>query len=104
MDYQKAVVLGTVDSVSDLRQTEKSQVRTINLVTDDKGFKTYFKCALWGKKVDAIDALGITKGSRILVEGPLKKELYTKKDGSKSESIVINANEVVFLSDGEAPF
>ena len=40
----------------------------------------------------------LTKGTKVLVAGPLKVKEYNKKDGSKGTSLCVNANTLTLVS------
>lgn len=69
----------------------------------------WFQIVVWGKLVDAV-ATYVRKGMLVAVSGSVEIRSYEAKDGSKRESVEINASRVDFLGgagadreDGDAP-
>lgn len=55
----------------------------------------FFTCVAFGKIAETIDKLSIGKGTKLLVEGEVRNNNYTNKDGQKvyGTQIVVNSFE-----------
>lgn len=62
---------------------------------------TWFKVTVWGKQAEVANEY-LAKGRQVYVEGKLRQEEYTDKDGNKRTNLVVNATDVQFLSPREA--
>jgi len=64
---------------------------------------TWFRITVWGRQAEAANQY-LSKGRQVYIEGRLKMEEYTGRDGNPRSSLVVNASDVQFLGsagDGE---
>lgn len=62
----------------------------------DKETTTWFRCTLFGKQAEAV-AQYLTKGKLVFVEGQLRQEEYTNKDGQTKTSLEVNVTSLQLL-------
>ena len=63
---------------------------------------TWFRVSVWGKQAESISQY-LLKGRQVYVEGRLRTEEYTDRDGNKRISLEVTASDVQLLgsrSDG----
>lgn len=63
----------------------------------DKESTTWFRVTVWGKQGENCNEY-LRKGSQVYVEGRLRQEEYTDRDGMKRYNLEVNASDVKFLS------
>jgi single-strand DNA-binding protein len=61
---------------------------------------TWFRVTVWRKQAEACQQY-LTKGRQVYVEGRLKQQEFTDRDGNKRTSLEVNATDVQFLGTGE---
>lgn len=61
---------------------------------------TWFRCALFGKRAEGLNELGLTKGTKVLVRGRVKLNQYEKRDGTMGASLEVMADDVELLGGG----
>lgn len=88
---------GTANCKLSVATTEKRQ---------DREFTTWFRITVWGKQAELCNEY-LYKGSQVYIEGRLRQEEYTDREGNKRFSLEVNATDVQFLGkkndNGEAP-
>src|SRR5262245_32077051 len=62
----------------------------------DKETTTWFRVTVWGKQGENCNEY-LSKGSQVYVEGRLRSEEFTDRDGQKRTSLEVNATDVKFL-------
>jgi single-strand DNA-binding protein len=78
---------GTANCKLSVASTEKRQ---------DKEFTTWFRITVWGKQGELCNEY-LAKGSQVYVEGRLRQEEYTDREGQKRTTLEVNASDVQFL-------
>lgn len=58
---------------------------------------TWFKITVWGKQAEVANQY-LGKGRQVYVEGRLRQEEYTDREGVKRTSLVVNATDIQFLT------
>ena len=64
---------------------------------DAQDITTWFKITVWGKQAETANQY-LAKGRQVYIEGRLRQEEYTDREGMKRTSLVVNASEVQFLT------
>lgn len=57
---------------------------------------TWFRVAVWGRQAELVNEY-LAKGRQVYIEGRLRQEEYTDKDGNQRTSLEVNATDVQFL-------
>ncbi|MBP3425664.1 MAG: single-stranded DNA-binding protein [Rikenellaceae bacterium] len=109
----KAILIGNVGADPEVRSLESGvkvcriRLATTERVRKDDGWGDHTEwhtVVLWRGLADVADKY-VRKGSRIYVEGPLRSNEWTDKDGNRRVTIEIIASEMKLLdrrADGDA--
>lgn len=101
MDLNRLQIIGNMTSDAELKRTTAGKevtqfsVATNEQYTDAKGQKVseaeFHNCTAWGKLAEIVSGYA-GKGSRVFVEGRLKTEEYTNKQGEmvKTKKVVVS--------------
>ena len=103
----KVILIGNVGDEPELRHTQNGgSVLNLSVATttvyydaskERKESTEWHKVTIWGKPAERI-AAEAHKGSRVAVEGALKTNTWTDKEGNKKKDVVINASSVHVLN------
>ena len=102
--YNKVILIGNMVRDAEMRGRE-SKVASFTIAVsrswkDKSGMKQeatdYIKCVAFGSTGEIVSNY-TSKGSRIAVDGELRKEKYTNQSGEKKSSWVVHVNNVVLL-------
>lgn len=103
MSLNKSTIIGNIGRDAELRYTPNGNaVADVSVaVTEKRGqnsepVTTWFKVTLWGKFAEAM-APHMTKGKQVYVEGPVRLEQYTDRDGNQRSALAITASEIKLL-------
>lgn len=109
MSFNKIIIVGNLGRDPELRYTPQgSAVCNFSLATNekkrDKGgdlqdVTTWFRVTLWNKQAENASKY-LTKGSPVYVEGRLRIEEWTDKDGKIRYTLEVQATDMQFLSGG----
>ncbi|HEY8280154.1 MAG TPA: single-stranded DNA-binding protein [Bdellovibrionota bacterium] len=105
-NVNKIILVGNLGREPELKYTPKGQaVLHISLATN-REFKTaegeakketaWHKAVIWGKRGEAC-AKYLTKGSRIYIEGELRMNKWTDKEGKPRSTPEIHVSDIQFL-------
>ena len=107
--YNRVVLLGHLTRDPEARQLQSGTLCGFSLAVNHR-FKDregnqkeevcFVDCTAFGKTADAI-AKYATKGRLLLVEGRLKLEQWTAKDGSKRSAHRVVVEQFQFMPDGK---
>ena len=91
---------GNLGKDAEIKQIGDNQLLEFS-VANSVGYGTkkdtvWFKCALWGKRGEAI-AQYMTKGTSVFVTGELSLRTYTNKEGVEKTSPEVRVNGVDFV-------
>ena len=64
---------------------------------DAQDITTWFKITVWGKQAETANQY-LAKGRQVYIEGRLRQEEYTDREGIKRTSLTVNASDVQFLT------
>jgi single-strand DNA-binding protein len=67
----------------------------------DREVTTWFKISAWGKTGENCQQY-LQKGSQVYIEGRLRQEEYTDRDGNKRYTLEVNASNVRFFGGGQS--
>ncbi len=110
MSFNKIIIIGNLGRDPELRYTPQgSAVCSFSLATNEKrrdksgemqDVTTWFKITTWSKQAE-IASKYLTKGKPVYIEGRLRVEEYTDRDGKSRFSLEVNATDMQFLSGGD---
>ncbi|MFM8393378.1 MAG: single-stranded DNA-binding protein, partial [Acidobacteriota bacterium] len=94
--FNKIIIVGHLGRDQEMRYTPQgTAVSNFSIATTerrkDRGgeaqeITTWFRVSLWGKQAEAVSQY-LTKGKQVYVEGRLRTEEYTDRDGNKRISL-----------------
>lgn len=109
MSFNKIIIVGNLGRDPELRYTPQgTAVCNFSIATNEKrrdkagemqDVTTWFKVTLWGKQAE-VAAKYLTKGSSVYVEGRLRVEEWTDRDGNNRQTLDVNGSDIQFLSGG----
>ncbi|MFV0389871.1 MAG: single-stranded DNA-binding protein [Pyrinomonadaceae bacterium] len=110
MSFNKIIIVGNLGRDPELRYTPQGGTAVCNfsLATNERrrdkdgqwtDETTWFKITLWGKQAENA-AKYLTKGSPVYIEGRLRLDEWTDRDGNNRQTLDVNASEMQFLSGG----
>jgi single-strand DNA-binding protein len=109
MSFNKIIVVGNLGRDPELRYTPQGNaVCDFSVATNEKrrdkagemqNVVTWFRVTLWNKQAENASKY-LTKGSPVYIEGRLRIEEWTDRDGKTRQSLEINATDMQFLSSG----
>ncbi|MEJ7846690.1 MAG: single-stranded DNA-binding protein [Pyrinomonadaceae bacterium] len=109
MSFNKVIIVGHLGRDPELRYTPQgSAVCNFSMATTDKRrdksgefqeVTTWFKVTLWEKKAE-VAAKYLTKGTQVYIEGRLRVEEWTDRDGKNRSTLEVQGTEMQFLSSG----
>jgi len=105
--FNKIVIVGYLGRDPELRYTPQGMaVCNFSIATTEKrkeartgeaqDITTWFKVTLWGRQAEVANQY-LSKGRQVYIEGRLRQEEYTDRDGVRRTSLVVNATDVHFL-------
>lgn len=109
MSFNKIIVIGNLGRDPELRYTPQGDaVCDFSIATNEKkrdkagelqDITTWFRVTLWRKQAENASKY-LTKGSPVYIEGRLRVEEWTDKDGKTRYNLEINATDMQFISGG----
>lgn len=109
MSFNKCIIVGNLGKDPELRYTpNNTAVANLSVATTEKkrssdgefeNVTTWFRVTLWGKQAENA-AKYLTKGSPVYLEGRLRVEEWTDKDGNNRFTLEVNGTDMQFLSGG----
>ena len=105
--FNKITIVGYLGRDPELRYTPQGiAVCNFSIATTEKrkeartgesqDITTWFKVTLWGKKAEIANQY-LSKGKQVYIEGALRQEEWTDREGAKRTSLVVNATDMQFL-------
>lgn len=111
MSFNKVIVVGNLGRDPELRYTPQgTAVCDFSIATNEKkrdksgemqNVTTWFRVTLWNKLAENASKY-LTKGSPVYIEGRLRIEEWTDKDGKNRSTLEINGTDMQFLGGGAA--
>ncbi len=106
MSFNKIIIVGNLGRDPELRYTPQGNaVCNFSVATSekkrDKGgdmqdITTWFRVTLWGKQAETASKY-LTKGSQVYVEGRLRMEEWTDRDGKTRQTLDVNGTDMQFI-------
>ena len=105
--FNKIVIVGYLGKDPELRYTPQGiAVCNINVATTERrkdsrtgepqDITTWFRVTLWRRLAEIANQY-LSKGKQVYVEGRLRQEEYTDRDGVKRTSLAVDATDLHFL-------
>jgi single-strand DNA-binding protein len=104
--FNKITIVGYLGKDPELRYTPQGDaVCNISVATTERrkdaageprDFTTWFRITLWRRQAE-LCAEYFHKGSQIYIEGRLRQDEYTDRDGNKRQSLVVTATDMQFI-------
>ena len=104
--FNKVTIVGYLGRDPEIRYTPQGtpvcnfSVATTERRKDRSGelqdITTWFRVAVWGKQAEAANQY-LAKGRQVYVEGRLRQDEYTDRDGNKRTTLEVSATDVQFL-------
>ena len=114
MSFNKIIVVGNLGRDPELRYTPQgTPVCNFTVATNEKrkdragefqDVTTWFRVTLWGKQAETASQY-LTKGRPIYIEGRLRLEEWTDRDGKQRFTLEVHATDMQFVGGrtDEAP-
>lgn len=107
MSFNKIIIIGNLGRDPELRYTPQGSAvcnfpvatseRRKNASGEQEEITTWFRVTTWGRQAELANEF-LTKGKPVYVEGRLRVEEYTDRDGKPRTSLEVNATDVQFIS------
>lgn len=105
--FNKIILVGYLGRDPELRYTPQgTAICKFSIATSEKRkhndgeaeeSTTWFRCTAWGRQGELAQEY-LSKGSQAYVEGQLREEKYTDREGQTRSSLEVNVREIYFLS------
>ena len=109
MSFNRIILVGNLGRDPELKYTPQgTPVCTFSLATNErrkdpqgapKDLTTWFRVTLWGRQAETA-AQYLQKGRAVYVEGRLRVEEYTGKEGAPRHSLEVTATDLQFIGGG----
>jgi single-strand DNA-binding protein len=106
MSFNKIIIVGNLGRDPELRYTPQgTPVCSFSVATNEKrkdrsgeaqDVTTWFKITLWGRQAETASQY-LTKGRPVYIEGRLRVEEYTDREGKTRQSLEVNATDLQFI-------
>lgn len=110
MSFNKIILVGNLGRDPELRYTPQgTPVCSFSLATNERrkdktgemqDQTTWFKVTLWGRQAETASQY-LTKGRPIYIEGRLRVEEWTDRDGKPRHTLEVHATEMQFIGGGQ---
>ena len=109
MSFNKIIVVGNLGRDPELRYTPQgTPVCSFTVATNEKrkdragemqDFTTWFRVTLWGRQAETASQY-LTKGRPVYIEGRLRLEEWTDRDGKQRYTLEVHATDMQFIGGG----
>ena len=110
MSFNKIILVGNLGRDPELRYTPQgTPVCSFSLATNERrkdrntgentDLTTWFRVTLWGWQAETASQY-LTRGRPVYIEGRLRVEEYTDRDGKPRHSLEVNATDMQFIGGG----
>jgi single-strand DNA-binding protein len=106
MSFNKIILVGNLGRDPELRYTPQgTPVCSFTVATNEKrkdksgetqDFTTWFRVTLWGRQAETASQY-LTKGRPVYVEGRLRLEEWTDRDGKPRYTLEVHATDMQFI-------
>ena len=109
MSFNKIIIVGNLGRDPELRYTPQgTPVCSFTLATNERrkdktgemqDQTTWFRITLWGRQAETASQY-LTKGRPVYIEGRLRVEEWTDRDGKPRHTLEVHATEMQFIGSG----
>lgn len=109
MSFNKIILVGNLGRDPELRYTPQgTPVCSFTVATNEKrkdktgetqDVTTWFRVTLWGRQAETASQY-LTKGRPIYIEGRLRMEEWTDRDGKQRYTLEVHATDMQFIGGG----
>ncbi len=106
MSFNKIIIVGNLGRDPELRYTPQgTPVCSFSLATNERrkdktgemqDLTTWFKITLWGRQAETASQY-LTKGRPVYIEGRLRVEEWTDRDGKPRHTLEVHATDMQFI-------
>lgn len=114
MSFNKIIIVGNLGRDPELRYTPQgTPVCSFTVATNDKrkdktgeqqDITTWFRVTIWGRQAETASQY-LTKGRPVYIEGRLRMEEWSDRDGKQRSTLEVHATDMQFIGgrNEEAP-
>jgi single-strand DNA-binding protein len=112
MSFNKITLVGNLGRDPELRYTAQgTPVCSFSMATNERrkdkqgemqDVTTWFRVTLWGRQAETASQY-LTKGRPVYIEGRLRVEEWTDRDGKPRYTLEVNATDMQFIGGGARP-
>jgi single-strand DNA-binding protein len=105
--FNKIMIVGYLGRDPEIRYTPQGQaVCNFSIATtekrkdntgDQQEITTWFRVTLWGRQAEVANQY-LAKGRQVYIEGRLRQNDYTDREGNRRTSLEVSATDIQFLS------
>ena len=109
MSFNKIIIVGNLGRDPELRYTPQgTAVCNFSMATNEKrrdkagemqDITTWFRITLWSRQAENASKY-LTKGNSVYIEGRLKLDEWTDRDGNTRQTLDVTATDMQFISGG----
>lgn len=109
MSFNRIILVGNLGKDPELRYTTSGDpVCSFSMATNERrkdksgeiqDQTTWFRVTLWGRRAEAASQY-LAKGRSVYIEGRLRVEEWTDRDGKPRYTLEVNGTEMQFISGG----
>lgn len=109
MSFNKIILVGNLGRDPELRYTPQgTPVCSFTVATNEKrkdragemqDFTTWFRVTLWGRQAETASQY-LTKGRPVYIEGRIRLEEWTDRDGKQRYTLEVHATDMQFIGGG----
>lgn len=110
MSFNKVTIVGNLGRDPELRYTPQgTPVTSFTMATTEKrkgksgdreDITTWFKVTIWGRQAETASQY-LTKGRQVYIEGRLRVEEWTDKDGKPRHTLEVTATDMQFIGGAQ---
>jgi len=112
MSFNKIILVGNLGRDPELRYTPQgTPVCSFSLATNERrkdrntgennDIKTWFRVTLWGRQAETASQY-LTRGRPVYIEGRLRVEEWTDRDGKPRHTLEVHATDMQFIGGGRS--
>src|SRR5512132_3553654 len=111
MSFNKVILVGNLGRDPELRYTPQgTPVCTFSMATNERrkdksgemqAQTTWFRVTLWGRQAETASQY-LSRGRPVYIEGRLRVEEWTDRDGKPRHTLEVNATDMQFIGGGRA--
>ena len=110
MSFNKIILVGNLGRDPELRYTPQgTPVCSFSLATNERrkdratgennDITTWFRVTLWGRQAETASQY-LSRGRPVYIEGRLRVEEWTDRDGKQRHTLEVNATDMQFIGGG----